>query len=296
MHQRTLGTDGPSVSAIGFGAWPIGGGMGAVDEAAAIAAVRTALDSGITLIDTAQYYRSSEAVIGKALKDGWRDKAFIATKVSFDFTRAGIASALDDSLRALGVDAVDLYQVHTYDPSVPQAETMGMLAELQRAGKVKAIGVSNYDPSQMQEAWAVTPYAANQIAYNMIDRQVEAEDIPWCEAQGVGVLAHSVLAKGALSGRYQPGHTFPPDDERARFPRFQGAEFARRIATAEALKPIAADLGLTLVQLAIAWTLRKPVVGSVLVGPKSVEQVMDYLPAADVTLDGETLGRIEAIL
>ncbi|MBI5669360.1 MAG: aldo/keto reductase [Chloroflexi bacterium] len=296
MEYRPLFKDGPNVPVLGFGAWPIGGGMGPVDRQAAINTVRAAIDSGISLIDTAQYYLSSEAIIGEALRDGYRDRCFLATKVSGDFSRVGIEKALDNSLRALDVDYVDLYQVHWWESRYPIDETMEAMAKLQRAGKTRYIGVSNFDASQMQQALQIAPFQTNQIVYNLFDRQIEAEDIPFCEQHGIGILAHSVLAKGLLTGKYTPDYRFPPDDERSTFPRFQGEPFARYLAVAEQLRAVAADLGLTLVQLSLAWVLRLPAVVCALVGAKTPQQVEDYLGAAGVMLDDDVLARIDTIL
>src|SRR5438093_2304125 len=175
MEQRPLGKNGPLVSAIGFGAWPIGGGMGNVDEATAIATVHAALDAGITLIDTAQAYRGSEALIGRALAGGRREKAFLATKVSRNYTRAGILEAMENSLRALQTDHVDLYQIHGWSAQHPIEESMAAMAELQQDGKTRFIGVSNFNVEQMKAAQAVAPFQSLQPRYNLFDRQIEAE-------------------------------------------------------------------------------------------------------------------------
>lgn len=296
MEHRQLGKDGPRVPVIGFGAWPIGGGMGQTEERTAIATVRAAIDSGITLVDTAQAYRTSEETIGRALKDGYRDRCFLATKVSRDYSRQGILSAMEESLRKLDVDHVDLYQIHGWSPQYPIAESMGAMARLQEQGKTRFIGVSNFNAARMQEALRVARFHSNQPRYNLFDRQIEAEDIPFCERAGIGILAHSPLAKGLLTGRYASGHRFPDDDERARFPRFQGETFAQYLAVAERLKEVARDKGLSLVQLAIAWLLRLPAVTCVLVGGKDPEQVREHAGAAGVKFSDDELTRIETIL
>jgi aryl-alcohol dehydrogenase-like predicted oxidoreductase len=296
MEQRRLGKEGPPVSVIGFGAWPIGGGMGGVDHKTAVDTVRAAIDLGITLIDTAQYYRTSEAIIGEALKGGYRDRCFLATKVSFDYSPAGIRQAMENSLRALDVEYVDLYQVHSWKAQYPIEPTMATMAQLQREGKTRYIGVSNFDAAQMRQAMQVAPFHSNQPVYNLIDRQIEAEDLPFAEREGVGILAHSVLAKGLLTGKYPPGYVFPPDDERSTFPRFQGESLARYMALAEKLRAIAADINLTMIELAVAWVLRLPTVTSALIGAKNPAQLEAYLGGVGVTLDAETLARIDAAL
>ena len=201
MEHRQLGRDGPQVSVLGLGAWPLGGGMGQVDEGMAIDTIRAAIDNGITLIDTAQAYRSSEATLGKALRDGYRERCFLATKVSGNYSREGIQSATDDSLRALDVEAVDLYQVHSWDDHYPIHESLQTMAELQEAGKTRYLGVSNFNAEQMQEALQTARFHANQPRYNLFDREIEQEDIPFCERHGIGLLAHSPLAKGLLTGQ-----------------------------------------------------------------------------------------------
>ena len=296
MKYRQLGKDGPQVSVLGLGTWPLGGGMGQVDEPTAIATIHTALDNGITLIDTAQAYHTSEATIGKALKGGYRERCFLATKVSGDYSRQGIRAAMENSLRALDVDYVDLYQIHWWDSQYPIEESMDTMARLQEEGKARYIGVSNFSAKQMQQALQIARFHSNQPGYNMFDRQIEAEDIPFCEQEGIGIVAHSPLAKGLLTGKYTPGHRFAADDERSGFPRFQGETFARYLAVADQLKEVAHAKGLSLIQLAISWLLRLPAITCVLVGAKNPAQVEDHLGAVGVAFSDDELARIEEIL
>jgi aryl-alcohol dehydrogenase-like predicted oxidoreductase len=281
---------------IGLGAWPIGGGMGTVDERNAIDTIHASIDHGITLIDTAQYYRTSESIIGKALQGSYRDKAFIATKVSSKYSRADIRTAIENSLRALEVETVDLYQIHSWNPQYPVEDSMDEMAKLQQEGKVRFLGVSNYNAEQMQQALQTARFHSSQPRYNLFDREIEAVDIPFCEREGIGILGHTPLAKGLLGGRYTPATTFPPDDERSNFPRFQGETFVRFLQIVDRLKEVAADKGITLVQLAIAWQLRLPAITCVLVGAKTPLQVAEYTGAVGVTFTPEELARIEAIL
>ena len=296
MEQRQLGQDGPPVSVIGLGAWPLGGGMGAVDEAQAIHTIHAALDHGISLIDTAQAYRSSEATLGKALKQGYRERCFLATKVSFDYSPAGIRAAMENSLRDLDVDYVDLYQIHSWNADYPIAASMATMARLQEEGKTRYIGVSNFNAAQMQQALETAPFQSNQPRYNLFDREIEAADIPFCEQHSIGILAHSPLAKGLLTGKYRPGHQFPADDERSNFPRFQGETFASYLRVADQLNEIAEAKGLTMVQFAIAWQLRLPAISCVLVGAKDSDQALEYLGAVGVTFSDDELAQIERIL
>jgi len=294
MQYRRLGKGGPRISAIGLGTWPIGGGMGMVEEKTGIRIIRTALDHGINHIDTAQGYRSSEETVGKALRDGYRDNCFLVTKASLDFSQAGILSAIEDSLRKLRVAYVDLYLIHSWNPEYPIKESMETMARIREQGKARFIGVSNFNASQMEQADGTAQFQANQVCYNIIDRQIEAEDLPYCEGRGIGLIVHSPLAKGLLTGKYSPGDRFPEDDERYGFPRFQGERFAGYLAAAERVREVAEAKGISPVHLAVAWTLRQPAVSSVLVGAKSVEQLQDHLKAADMSFSTEELAQIDA--
>ncbi len=296
MEYRQLGKDGPQVPVLGLGAWPLGGGMGRVDEHTAISTIHTAVDNGITLIDTAQAYLTSESTIGKALKGGYRDRCFLATKVSGNYSHEGIRSAMENSLRALDVDYVDLYQVHSWAPWYPIKESMETMARLQEEGKTRYIGVSNFNAEHMSQALKTARFHSNQPRYNMFDRQIEANDIPFCEQEGIGILAHSPLAKGLLTGKYTPNHKFPADDERSGFARFQGETFAEYLAVADQLTQVAHAKGLSLIQLAIAWLLRLPAITCVLVGAKSPAQIEDHPGAVGVTFSADELARIEDIL
>ncbi|MCZ6632927.1 MAG: aldo/keto reductase [bacterium] len=296
MQHRQLGKDGPDVSVIGLGAWPIGGGMGVLEEQASIATVRAAIDSGITLLDTAQAYRTSESTLGRALKDGYRERCFLATKVSRQYAPEEIESAIDNSLKSLGVDYVDLYQIHSWNPAYPIAATMETMARLQEQGKVRFIGVSNFNAAQMQQAYEIVPFHSNQPRYNLFDRAIEGEDLAYCGKMGIGILPHSPLAKGLLTGKYTPDYIFPDDDERSDRPRFQGALFGQYLAVTEQLKGIAGDKGISMVQLAIAWLLRQSEVTCVLVGAKNPDQVKEHLGAAEVQFSEDELNRMDEIL
>jgi aryl-alcohol dehydrogenase-like predicted oxidoreductase len=173
---------------------------------------------------------------------------------------------------------------------------MSEMARLQQEGKARFLGVSNFNAEQMEQAAAVAPIVSSQPRYNMLDRQIELVDLPWCEAKGVGNLAHSPLAKGLLTGKYRPGHVFAADDERSGFPRFQGDLLASYCAVTEKLRPIAEDKGISMVQLAIGWCLRQPAVSCVLVGAKTAEQVQEHAGAAGVIFDDDELDRIESVL
>jgi aryl-alcohol dehydrogenase-like predicted oxidoreductase len=296
MQHRLLGTDGPEIPVIGLGAWPIGGGMGELDEAESIATVRTAIDNGITLLDTAQAYRTSEGTLGRALKDGYRERCFLATKVSRGYAPKDIETAIENSLRSLGTDYVDLYQIHSWNAQYPIEDTMATMAKLQEQGKTRDIGISNFNAQQMQSAYSFAPFHSSQPRYNMFDRNIETKDLAYCAQAGIGILAHSPLAKGLLTGKYTPDYKFPDGDERTNFPRFQGDLFAQYLAITDQLKSIAADKNCTMVQLAIAWILRRPEITCVLVGAKNPNQVMGHIDAADITFSDEELQRVDGFL
>ena len=245
MKNRQLGKDGPEVSAIGFGAWPVGGGMGNVDEKTAIATVRGAIDNGITLVDTARAYRTSEEMVGKALRDGYREKCFLATKCHEDYSRDGIARSLEASLRTMDVEYLDLFQLHHGSPDYPE-ESIAALAELRDQGKIGYFGVCNFSAAEMRTALGVARPQSNQIVYSLFDRGMEAEEIGQCEEEGIGIQGHSTLAKGLLTGRYSSTSQFGPDDERAsQKPRFKGEAFKEYMAMAEQLQAIAQEKGIS---------------------------------------------------
>jgi aryl-alcohol dehydrogenase-like predicted oxidoreductase len=284
---------------IGFGAWPIGGGMGVIDERDAIRTLHHAFEQGVTFVDTAEAYRTSEEVVGHALASwsGPRDRIFVATKVRGDDLSADhIASAAENSLRQLGVETIDLLQAHSWDSRHPIEETMQALDRLVASGKVRYVGVSNFDVPQMEAAWKTRSFQALQPRYNLIDREIEAAILPFCQQQGIGVLAHSPLAKGLLTGRYEPGHVFPADDERAQMSRFQGDALNNSLARTAPLSRWAHERGHTLLELAIAWVLSNPAVTVCLCGGKSPEQIDDHVRAASWQLSAEDRREINSLL
>ena len=294
METRQLGKDGPQVSVICFGAWPIGGGMGPVAEDQAIAAVHAALDAGVTFIDTAENYLGSEAILGQALR-GRRHEAFLATKLSGDHSPRHIAQAVDNSLKLLDAGHIDLYQLHNPDPGRPIDETMGDLVRLRDAGKIKYVGLSNFSADQTAEAVEHCSVHSAQPLFNMLYRDLGDTVLPVCLANGVSVIPHSVLAQGLLTGGYRPGKSFPADDERSRFRGFKGEMFERTYRVTERLDQWARDNGRDLVRLAIAWTLAQPRVTSAIVGAKSPSQVRHNASAADWKLSEDELKEVAEI-
>src|SRR5437667_8041851 len=240
MRTRELGKGGPQVSVIGYGAWPLSNKMGTLPDRDVAASVEEALARGITFFDTAEVYAPAEERLGPLLRPH-RDRVFLATKVSgSDLSAIHVRQAVENSLRLLQTDVLDLYQVHWFRPEQPLEEGLETMAALQAEGKIRYLGVSNFDVPQMERALKVAPIQSLQPRYNMFDREIEAEILPFCRQHGIGILAHSPLGKGLLAGKYRPGHVFAPDDERSQFDRFKGERFAAYIAKADRLQAIAA--------------------------------------------------------
>jgi aryl-alcohol dehydrogenase-like predicted oxidoreductase len=265
-----------------------------MSEEQAVATVRASLDAGMTFLDTAESYRTSESLVGKAIQ-GRRQEVFLATKLSGEHSSEHMAHAIDNSLKALGTDYVDLYQLHSPQPQWPIEQTMAGLVRLREAGKIRHIGISNFSAEQTVEALKYGPIHSSQPRYSMLFREAEDSVLPCCLENGVGVIAHSVLAKGLLTGRYRPGHRFPADDQRSSASNFSGEAFRRIFEVTERLKQWAADHGRDLVQLAIAWAIASPAVTSAIVGAKTPEQVRHNAKAADWRLSQKDLGEIDEI-
>jgi len=268
--------------------------MGDLPEKQIIDTVHAALDCGVTFIDTAEGYRTSEAMLGKALV-GKRDKVFLATKLSGDHSLEHMHTAIENSLRALRTDYVDLYQLHGPKPEHPIEQTMGGLLKLKEQGKIRYIGVSNFSAQQHAEALQVGHVDSSQPMYSMLVRTAEEAVLPFCQEHGIGVIVHSPLAKGLLTGKYSPDHPFAQDDERSWMAAFQGKRFASALKVVAELKVWAEGQGHSLVDLAIAWVLAHDAVTSAIVGAKTPEQVLQNARAADWVLSQEDLEEIEQI-
>lgn len=300
MQERKLGKNGPDVSVLGFGAWPIGGAMGDVNDEEAIRAIHRSIELGGTLIDTAESYGNgrSEELVGRAIKDR-RDKVFLATKVSGGQGRLGyqrILDACDASLKRLQTGYIDLYQCHWVDPETPVEESMRAMDTLVKAGKIRYVGVSNFGVDLLKRCLTVRHVDSVQPVYNMLQRDIEAEIIPFCREHGIGILAYSPLGKGVLTGKYTPESTFPENDERARMKSYKGEQWERSLAIVEQLKPLAQEWGMTMSQMAIAWVLANPVVTTALVGAKNIQQVEQNIAAGSITLSQEQLTAINRIV
>ncbi len=294
MRLKRMGKDGPEVPVVCFGTWPLGGAYGGYEESGAISTMHAAIDAGLTFIDTAEGYMNAEAIIGKSIQ-GRRDGLFIATKVSGDdHSTEHIHEALNNSLRLMGIDYVDLYQLHRATDR-PIEDTMADLLRLRDDGKIRYIGISNFSAEQIDEAAGFGRIHSGQPRYNMLFREVEDDLLPAYERNGIGVMAHSVLAKGLLGGRYKPGDTFPLDDERSGWPAFKGEAFRRTYEVTQRLQAWARDRGRDIVQLAIAWPVAHPAVYTSIVGARKPEDLAVLAEAGSWELSAQELEEIEDI-
>jgi len=295
METRLLGKSDLAVSAVCFGAWPIGGGMGKVDPQKAVKTIHAAIDAGITFIDTAEGYQTSESVLGEALKTR-RESVILATKLSGpDHSESHIRKALENSLITLKTEYVDLYQLHTPQPKWPIANTMKVLNDLKEEGKIRHIGLSNFTSEQTCEAMAFGSIVSSQPRYNLLFRQ-EDPTLAFCEQNKIGVIPHSVLAKGLLGGSYKPGHVFAKDDERRLFNFFNGDLFKTIYEVTQNLEEWSKSHGRDLIQLAIAWSLANSAIVSAIVGMKSEDQVENAAKAATWKLTSTNLAEIDSII
>jgi aryl-alcohol dehydrogenase-like predicted oxidoreductase len=307
MEQRRLGALGPGVSALGLGCMSTGIAdvytSSVRDDNAAVALIHRALDLGITLLDTADIYGASEIQVGKALK-GRRAGVTLATKFGFVIgDRPGVESVLNGSpdyvrracnasLKRLGVDYIDLYYLHRVDPSVPIEETVGAMAELVRAGKVRYLGLSEASPATVRRANAIHPIAAVQNEYSLWTREPEDALFPMLSELGIALVAYSPLGRGFLAGRIRTLDELAPDDWRRHNPRFQRENFAKNLAIADFVRQIASAKGCTPAQLALAWLLNKPDVIPI-PGTSSVARLEENVRAVEVHLTEGDIARIE---
>ena len=295
MRTRQLGKDGPEVSVICLGAWPLGGGMGLISDKQAIETIHASIDAGANFIDTAEGYRTSESILGKALQ-GRRDDVILATKLSGDHSLEHMNSAIENSLRALDTDYIDLYQLHRPRPETPIEDTITNLQKLRDAGKIRYIGVSNFSGKQHREAAQHGVIHSSQPRYNMLHRQPEIDVLPACLDLGIGVIPHSSLAKGILTGNYRPGYVFPDDDERGEKREFQDDVLNFAMPVVEKLLEWAGDHGKEGAQLAIAWLLAQPTVTSCIVGAKTPEQAVYNAAASEWIISEDDMDEISTIL
>ncbi|MFJ1640208.1 aldo/keto reductase family protein [Streptomyces sp. NPDC088256] len=314
MEFRRLGRSGLTISEIAYGNWLTHGSQ--VEEDAAVACIRAALDAGITTFDTADVYAETraEAVLGRALRNERREGLEVFTKVYFPtgpghndrgLGRKHIMESIDNSLRRLQTDYVDLYQAHRYDHSTPLEETMEAFADVVRSGKALYIGVSEWTADQLRAAQGLArelriPLISNQPQYSALWRVIEGEVVPASKELGIGQIVWSPIAQGALTGKYKPGAPLPAgsratDDK-------GGANMVARwlrddvLERVQRLRPLADSAGLSLAQLAVAWVLQNTKVSAAIIGASRPEQVTENVGAAGVTLDAELLKGIDDIL
>lgn len=322
IEHRKTGNSSLELPVVTFGAWAIGGLFWAgTDDVQAVEAIHTAMDCGMDAIDTAPIYGCghSEVIVGRAIK-GRRDRVKILTKLGlrwdstegefhFTFPKPGggevvayknvtaksIVYECEQSLKRLGIDAIDLYQVHWPSTSASAEETMTALARLLDQGKIRAIGVSNYDSAQLEDALRFAPVASNQIKYNLLQREIETDPLPLCRERSVGVICYSPMCLGLLTGKVGMDRTFDETDVRCKHPWYQHAARRRVLAALELLRPIAEAHHSTLGQLSVAWLLAQPGITTALVGARNAGQVRENARAADIRLSPDEVRTIRDI-
>ncbi len=314
MQYRKLGRHGPDVSAIGLGCMSMGiastytSSVKGDDDA--IALIHRAIDLGITLLDTADVYGESELQVGKALR-GRRDQVVLATKFGFvaevsssprdtskqpiDGSPRYVREACEKSLKRLGVDYIDLYYLHRVDPKTPIEETVGAMAALVRAGKVRHLGLSEASAATVRRAYQVHPIAAVQSEYSLFTRDPEDELLPVLEEMNIALVAYSPLGRGFLGGRFRKLEDLAADDWRRNNPRFQGENFRRNLALADHVKELAERKGCTPAQLALAWLLNRHDNVVAIPGTSSIARVEENARAADIELDEAEMASIEQV-
>jgi aryl-alcohol dehydrogenase-like predicted oxidoreductase len=307
MDVRQLGKGGPAVSAVGLGCMAMSGVYGPADRREAIDTIHAALDAGITLLDTGDFYANghNEMLVAEALRGRDRDQVVVSVKfgamrdpagawAGYDARPAAVKNFLAYSLQRLGTDHVDIYRPARLDPNVPIEDTVGTIADLVQAGYVRHIGLSEVGVETIRRAAAVHPICDLQIEYSLLYRGIEDAILPACRELGIGVTAYGVIARGLLSGHLTPDGLAGAGDFRALTPRFQGENLARNLRLVEQLRTVAESHGVSVAQLAIAWVATRGDDIVPLVGTRRVSRVAEALAAADLTLSAEDLAAIEA--
>ncbi|MEV6240675.1 aldo/keto reductase [Lentzea sp. NPDC051838] len=307
MKKRALGTNGPAVSAVGLGLMGMSEFYGATNDTDSIATIHRALDLGVNLLDTADVYGAghNEQLLGRALAGRRRDEAVVATKFgsrvvdgtfTVDSTPAYAKEAVDASLARLGLDHIDVYYLHRRDPEVPIEDTVGALAELVAAGKIRHIGLSEVNADTLRRAHAVHPIAALQSEYSLWERSLEAKVLPTTRELGITVVPYSPVGRGFLSGAITDVSTLAEDDYRRYDPRFQGENLRQNLRLADQVRAVAADAGVTPTQLALAWLLHQGDDIVPIPGTKRISYLEENAAAADVELTADQLAQLEAAL
>jgi len=306
ITTRTLGTNGPEVGALGLGCMGMSALYGPADRGESIATIHAALDAGMNLLDTGDYYAMghNELLIAEALKGRDRDKAVISVKygalrgpeggwIGMDTRPAATKTALAYTLVRLGTDHVDIYRPGRLDPAVPIEETVGAIADLVKAGYVRHIGLSEVGAETLRRAHAVHPIADLQIEYSLISRGIEDEILPTCRELGIGITAYAVLSRGLISGHWTKERSATPGDFRRHSPRFSDENLDHNLALVEALRGVADEKGATVAQVAIAWVLAQGSDIVPLVGARRVDRLTEALGALDLELDDNDLAAVE---
>ena len=309
MQTRTLGPNGPSVSALGLGCMGMSEFYGARDDTESIATIRHALDAGVTLLDTADMYgpHTNEMLVGRAIK-GRRADAFVATKFGIQRDPANpqvrsingrpeyVRACCDASLRRLAIERIDLYYQHRIDPNVAIEETVGAMADLAAQGKVRFLGLSESSTDTLERACKVHPITALQSEYSLWTRDPEGDVRDTCERLGIGLVPYSPLGRGFLTGTIRSPDDFDADDFRRNNPRFQGENFNRNLALVDAVHVLAAEKGCSPAQLALAWVLAQGEYIVPIPGTRRIANLDENLGALDVVLSCDDLAAIEAVL
>jgi aryl-alcohol dehydrogenase-like predicted oxidoreductase len=313
MQKRRLGTTDMELTTVGLGTWALGGpweyGWGPQDDNDAVGAIVEALDQGINWIDTAPAYGlgHAEELVGKALRQT-SHKPYIATKCGIlwnekkervlHLKRESVRKECHDSLRRLGVEQIDLYQMHWPEPEPDLEEAWEEMARLRKEGKVRYIGVSNYSVAQMERVAKIHPIASLQPPYSMLQRDAERELLGHCAKHKIGVVVYSPMQRGLLTGKFDAERlaTLAPDDHRIRSPEFQEPQFSATLELVDGLKKIAERNGRTVAQLAVSWVLRKPEVTAAIVGARRPGQIVETAPASDWNLGQKDIEEIETLL
>ena len=305
MTQRTLGTSELQVSPVGIGTWAIGGDFwGEVNDQKSIRAIQAGLDAGINLIDTAPAYGAghSEEVVGKAIK-GRRDEVVVATKVGVirtatEFKRSlkadSVRQEIEDSLRRLDVDVIDLYQIHWPDPDTPFEEPMEVLMKAQEQGKFRYLGVSNFTVEQMEQIRKLGNVVSLQPHYSLLKRDIEGGILEYCRSNGIGILSYGTLAAGILTGKFTELPQFDEGDNRANFyPWFKQPVWNQVQKLVDVLREIAQERGVPVAHVTIAWTVQQPGITTALVGSRTDEQARSNAAAMEFQLNQTEIDRIE---
>ena len=315
MEKKVLGKSGLELTTVGVGTWAIGGadwqyGWGAQDDRDSIAAIHEALDLGINWVDTAAAYGlgHAEEIVGQALV-GRRDKVIVATKcgltwkpgatlVDHVLKAESVRAELEASLRRLRTDVIDLYQIHWPDPDADIEEGWTVIAKAVKEGKIRHGGVSNFNVPQMKRAHAIHPIASLQPPYNMLRRKIESDILPYCKEQGIGVICYSPMQMGLLTGAFSRERmaSMAKNDLRSKNPHFVEPALTNNLALVDGLRPIAAQYGKSIGELAIAWVLRRPEVTAAIVGARRPGQIGELVGASGWHLSKEDIARIDSLV